>query len=226
MENVISACRSCHTKLVFFDNIYMYDASSLNPITEEHKINPPSKKGEVRNRISQMLLDAIEHEEIDALIARSADFYGPSIRDVSMLTEMIMNPMFQGKKVRWLGGLNFKHSFTYTPDAGRATALLGNTPDAYGEVWHLPTAENPPTMQEWIDLIAQKLGKKTKPQVISRFMLKSLGLFIPIMKEISEMAYQYDRDYVFSSRKFEERFKLPPTPYREGVDQIVRKDYA
>jgi len=32
-----------------------------------------------------------------------------------------------GKKANWQGSANYKHSFTYTPDAGKATALLGNT---------------------------------------------------------------------------------------------------
>ena len=32
----------------------------------------------------------------------------------------------------------------YTPDAARAVALLGNTPDAFNQVWHLPTDKNPP----------------------------------------------------------------------------------
>jgi hypothetical protein len=37
---------------------------------------------------------------------------------------------------------NKKHSFIYTPDAAKATAILGNTPDAYNQVWHLPTDDH------------------------------------------------------------------------------------
>jgi len=33
-----------------------------------------------------------------------------------------------------------------------------------------------------------------------------LGLFIPLMREMPEMMYQYDRDYVFNSDKFTNHF--------------------
>lgn len=225
MDNLIRACKEQKAKLVFFDNIYMYDGSNLNPITEDHPINPPSKKGKARAQIAQMLWDAVNEGDIEALIARSADFYGPSINNVSMLTELIIKPYSQGKSAQWFGSANYKHSFTYTPDAAKATALLGNTPEAYGEVWHLPTAANPLTIKEFIDLFAEKFNVKPKYRVANKFMVRVLGLFIPIMKELVEMLYQYDQDYVFNSDKFEKKFDLTPTSYLDGVDEIMRVDY-
>jgi nucleoside-diphosphate-sugar epimerase len=225
MKNVINACKEHKAKLVFFDNIYMYDGSNLNPITEDLPINPPSKKGQVRAHIAQMIWDAVEKGEIEALIARAADFYGPSIKDVSVLTEVGFNPLSQGKKANWLGKPNCKHSFTYTPDAGKAAALLGNTPDAYGEVWHLPTTGNPPTGKEWIEIIAKELGVEPKYQVAGKFIARIMGLFVPAMAELVEMIYQWDRDYVFNSDKFEKRFGFTPTPYLDGVREIIRLNY-
>ena len=119
----------------------------------------------------------------------------------------------------------FKHSYTYTPDAGKATAILGNTDDAYNQVWHLPTAPNPLTGKEWIEAIATELGVKPRYQVASRFMVRLMGYFNPILGEMVEMLYQYDRDYVFVSDKFEKRFDFKPTPYSEGIKAIVESDY-
>jgi len=226
MKNVIEACKANRSKLVFFDNIYMYDGSNLNPITEEHAINPSSKKGKVRMEIARMLLNAVNKGEIEALIARSADFYGPSVKNVSMLTETVLNPLSKAKKAQWIGSIKFKHSFTYTHDAAKATALLGNTPDAFGEVWHLPTAPNPYTAKQFIEIIAGMFGVKPKYQVANKFMLRIIGLFVPIMREMIEMAYQYDRDYVFSSEKFENKFGFEPTSYSEGIREILKKDYG
>jgi len=225
MKNTIDACKEHKAKLVFFDNIYMYDGSNLNPITEELPINPPSKKGEVRARIAQMIWDAVEKGEIEALIARAADFYGPGIKDVSVITEVAFNPLSEGKKANWLGNPDCKHSYTYTPDAGKATALLGNTPEAYGEVWHMPTAGNPPTGKEWMEMIAKELGKEPKYRVVGKFMLRIMGLFTPAIRELIEMMYQYDRDYVFNSDKFEKRFNFKPTPYLDGIREVVKSDY-
>jgi hypothetical protein len=42
------------------------------------------------------------------------------------------------------------------------------------------------------------------------------------MWEIPEMMYQYNQDYIFVSDKFEKQFAFTPTPYREGVREILR----
>lgn len=224
-ENIITACQQQSCKLVFFDNIYMYDPEFLGDMTEETPVNPISKKGKIRAKIAQMIMTAVESGKLTALIARSADFYGPTIQNTSMLTESVFKPLSEGKKANWIGGVKYKHSFTYTPDAGKATAMLGNTPDAYNQIWHLPTANNPLTGKEWILAIADELAVKPRYLQAPKFMVRILGLFIPIMREILEMMYQYDRDYVFNSNKFNKRFDIKATPYLDGISHIVKTDY-
>ena len=170
-------------------------------------------------------MDHVNKGSIQGLIARCADFYGPSIANNSILTETVFKPLSQGKKATWLGNPDKKHSFTFTPDAARATALLGNSPEAWGEVWHLPTAPNPYTGNEWITHVAEALDAEPRYRAVGRPLVRFLGLFSPIMRETSEMLYQYDRDYVFDSSKFEGHFDLKPTPYREGIRQVVEADY-
>ena len=225
MRNVINACKTHNSKLVFFDNIYMYDSNYLNGMTEETPINPPSEKGKVRAKIAKMIMDEVDSGNLTALIARCADYYGPNIKNTSMLTEIVLNNISKGKRANWMMSLNHKHSFTYTPDAGKATAMLGNSDKAYNQVWHLPTASNPLTGQEWIDAIAKEMGKEPKSLVLSMFLLKILSLFVPVMKELKEMVYQYDREYVFDSSKFDEEFDFIPTTYEEGIKEIVDKEF-
>jgi hypothetical protein len=52
-----------------------------------------------------------------------------------------------------------------------------------------------------------------------------MGWFMPIMKEMVEMLYQYDRDYDFNSSKFEKKFKFKPTSYLDGIREVVQADY-
>ena len=225
MQNVINACVSNNCRLVFFDNIYLYSGQNLNPIKETNTVDPPSKKGKVRNEIVQMIWQAVEQKKLQALIARCADYYGPSIQNTSLLTETVLKPLGKGGTANWLMSDKYKHSFTHIADAAKATALLGNTASAFGETWHLPTARNPLTGKEWIELIAREMGVKPKYRVVNKTMVRIFGLFVPAMRESVEMLYQYDKDYVFNSDKFEERFSLRPTPYVEGVRQIVESDY-
>ena len=225
MRNTIEACRTSGSKLVFFDNIYMYDREHLSPMDENTPVRPTTRKGAVRAMIADMLMEAVQKDQVDALIARCADFYGPGRQKNSVLTQTVFERLASGKSAQWLLSADHIHSFTYTPDASLATAMLGNTDDAYGQVWHLPTTEKPPTGREWIEMIAEELEAKPRVQVASNFMMSAVGLFSPTLREVKEMAYQYDRDYDFRSDKFNRRFDFTPTTYRQGIKAVVDADY-
>jgi nucleoside-diphosphate-sugar epimerase len=223
MRLTIDACIKHNARLVFFDNVYMYDIDEIGHMTETSVINPPSRKGEVRRQISEMLLDEVRAGKLMALIARSADFYGPG-NEKSFITEMVYSNLKKGKRANWFCDADKKHSFTYTPDAARATALLGNTPDAYNQVWHLPTDKNSLTGREIIGLFAGEMNSSGRVSVMPVWLVKTLGLFIPILREMPEMMYQYDRNYFFDSSKFDKRFKFTTTTYQEGVRQTVEQN--
>ena len=76
MRNVIDACKRHNSRLVFFDNVYMYDHNHLQHMTEETPIRPTSKKGAIRKQIADMLMSEVKEGDFTALIARSADFAG------------------------------------------------------------------------------------------------------------------------------------------------------
>ena len=220
MRSTIDACVRNKARLVFFDNVYMYDIKDIPHMTEDSPINPPARKGIVRKQISQMLMDEVKAGRLEALIARSADFYGPGA-DKSLVNEMVIKNLSKGKAAGWPVDADKKHTFTFVPDAAKATALLGNTSDAYNQVWHLPTDRNALTGREFVSLFAESMKKKNKVSVMPVWLFKILGIFIPILKEMPEMMYQYDRDYIFDSSKFEKKFNFKPTTYREGVRQTV-----
>lgn len=217
---VIDACIKFNSKLVFFDNIYMYDKGEITHMTETSKINPPSKKGKVREEIATLIMDKVKEGKLQALIARAADFYGPG-NDKSILIETVYKNLKKGKRSNWLIDANKKHSFTYTPDAAKATAILGNSPDAYNQIWHLPTDKNSLTGKEWVNLFAKEMNVSPKLTVLPLWIIKALGIFMPLMREMPEMMYQYDRDYFFDSSKFEHYFNYTPVKNEDAVRTIV-----
>ncbi len=224
MQNVINACKQHGTRLVFFDNMYALDVAHVGHMTEESPINPPSKKGEVRAQLDRMLLEAMAKGELQAIIARSADFYGPRITNgTSVLYELTVKNMRNGKPANWFCSFDKKHSFTYTPDAARATAILGNDAAAYNQVWHLPTAHNPLTGGAWIDLLAREMNVAPRRMLAPKFMIRIMAMFNPLMRELSEMLYQYDRDYIFDSSKFEKAYNFTPTSYAEGARRMIKE---
>ncbi|MBI1342700.1 MAG: NAD-dependent epimerase/dehydratase family protein [Terrimonas sp.] len=221
MRATLDACIKHGSKLVFFDNMYLYDKAAMSYMTEDSPVLPPSEKGKVRQQIADMLLHDTKSGKLEALIARSADFYGPR-NEKSVLQEMAYKNLKKGKRPNWMIDADKIHSFTYTPDAARAVAILGNTATAYKQVWHLPTSSEPITARKMIDLFNQEMGMSKKVSVIPMWMLKILGIFIPILREMPEMMYQNDRDYFFDSSKFNRQFSFTPTSYEAGVRETVK----
>ena len=220
MQNVINACKYYKAKLVFFDNVYMYDRFHIGHMTEETPVRPTSKKGEIRTKIANNLWNELNHGRITALIARSADFIGPRN---SMLIELVYNKLKKGQKANWLADAHKVHNFTNTIDAAKGTAMLGNTPEAYNQIWHLPTDKTYMTGKKWIELFAKEMNTKFAYRETPLWMLGLLGIFKPILKEIKEMGYQFERDYFFDSSKFEQKFDYTPFTPTESVQDIIKK---
>ena len=220
MKAVINSCKKHDAKLVFFDNVYLYDKSAIPHMIETSPIHAPSKKGEVRQQLHEMIMSEVEKNNLTALIARSADFYGPDNKS-SALNMMVVDNLMKGKKAQAFGNINKIHTYTFTPDAAKATAILGNTTDAFNQVWHVPTTKEKLTNLQWVQLIADELKVEPKIQTIPLWMIKILGLFIPIMREFPEMIYQNEQDYIFDSTKFEKRFAVTATAPKDGIRILI-----
>jgi nucleoside-diphosphate-sugar epimerase len=220
MQQVINSCKKHNAKLVFFDNIYMYSKTAVPFMTEDSAIDPPSEKGKVREHLREMIIDEVEKKNLTALIARAGDFYGPDNKN-SALTIMVADNLMKGKKAQAFGNINKIHTYTYTPDAAKATAILGNTSDAFNQEWHLPTTKEKLTTLGWIELIAKELKKEPKIQTVPAWMLYILGIFVPVMREFPEMLYQYEQDYIFDSSKFEKRFGIFATTPEIGIKKTI-----
>ena len=220
MRNVIGACKHHGARLVFFDNVYSYGRVD-GLMTEDTLFNPISKKGEVRAKIATMLLDEMRNGKVQAMIVRSADFYGPGAAN-SFPHATVFERLRAGKAPQWIGDPNAVHTFTYTPDTGRAVAVLGSTPEAYGQTWHLPTSKEPLTGADFARLACELAKQPYKLQVAPRWMLRLMGIFVPVLRENEEMMYQFDYDYRFDSSKIETTFGLKATSYRQGISESLR----
>ena len=221
MSGVIKACEARRARLLFFDNVYMYGAVD-GPMTEETPVRPSSEKGRIRAQIADLLLEEMRGGRISALIARAADFYGPHAAASSVPYVLALAPMLAGRRPRWLVSAKTRHSYSYTMDCAKALLLLSGADDAFGQVWHLPTAHPPITGEEFIGIAARSLGHPLRYSVLSRGMLGLAGLFNRQIYELSLMTYQNDRDYVFDSSKFERRFRFTPTSYEQGIGETLR----
>lgn len=225
MRNVIDACSRYKTRLVFLDNVYAYGQVD-GVMTEDTPFNPCSKKGEVRAAIATTLRNAMHSGEVQALIARSADFYGPGA-DLSLLAAILFSRLRAGKSPQWVGKPDAVHTFTFTPDIGRALVALGANPTAFGQTWHVPTARDlgqamgheAVTGRALTHLACKIAHQPARLQVAPRWLFRAMGWFAPVLRENNEMMYQLEHPYRFDSSKAKQAFAWQATPYSEGLAQ-------
>lgn len=224
MKNVIEGCKKQNCKLVYFDNTYAYSQDSVIQ-KEDTPMSSTGKKGRGKKLAAELLLKSIAANEIEALICRAPEFYGPGITK-SFTNALIFENIQKGKKPKVFLKDNVLRTLIYTPDASKGMALLGNTPDAYGQTWHLPCDDNRLTTKEFIAETSSQLARELKYEVLSPFKLKMASFFNTMIKETQELFPRYEIDNIFESSKFKNRFpEFKVTTYQGGIQSIL-KDYG
>jgi nucleoside-diphosphate-sugar epimerase len=220
MSNTIEACKRAGAALIFLDNVYMY-GRVVGPMTEETPYNPCSRKGEVRAQIARSLEDEMKRGALRAAIARAADFYGPHAERNALPHILALDNLMAGKPARWLVDVSLPHSFGFTLDSALGMALLGERPEALGQVWHLPTAAPPIDGRTFVELAGKEIGVPARISVLKPWMVRLAGLFNSDVAETVEMLYQSEIEYRFDSTKITRVFGITPTPYPEGIRKTV-----
>ena len=223
MENVIEGCKKQNCKLVYFDNTYMYPQDTAIQ-KEDTPMSSSGKKGTGKKLAAELLLKAMANKEIEALICRAPEFSGPG-KTKGFTNALVFEALKNGKKPKVFLSDKVLRTLIYTPDASRGMAVLANTPDAYGQTWHLPCDDNRLTYKQFMAEVSSQLGREVKYTVLSPFVLKILSLFHPMIKETKELFPRYQIDNIFDSSKFKTRFPdFEVTSYQEGIRSIL-EDY-
>ena len=222
MENTINACARHNTKLVFFDNTYMYPQNNI-PLTEETSFAPVGEKGKVRAAVAQALLHAMDIQKVEAVICRAPEFYGPD-KTKGITQSFIFENVARGKMPKVLLRDDKLRTWIWSPDASKATALIGNTPDAYHQTWHLPCDDNRLTYKQCIALISKVSAKEIEYDVLDKYFFEEGNSSHSKWKEMLELLPRYEHDNLFVSGKFKNRFPgFAVTGYEEGIKTILRQ---
>lgn len=217
-KNVIEACKINNSKLVFFDNTYMY-AKDDNEQTESSPFMPNGRKSTVRSQMAKLVLHEMESGKLNAVICRAPEFYGPE-NTQSITNSLIFNSIQAGKTPKIPISDQTARTLIWTPDTSRAVALIGNTPDSYGQTWHLPCDESI-TYHKMIEIIRSVTGMPIKYKVMKMWQFKLASLFNQNAKELQELLPRYKWDNLFSSDKFKKRFpNFEVTTFEEGIKEM------
>ncbi|MEG0286341.1 MULTISPECIES: NAD-dependent epimerase/dehydratase family protein [Vagococcus] len=218
-ENVIAACKLYQSKLVFFDNTYMYPKDNQLQ-TEQTVFKPIGRKATVRAKMANLILSEINNNDLDVVICRAPEFYGPD-KTQSITNTMFLNKIKANETPKVPINQDALRSLIWTPDASRAMALIGNTLSAYNQTWHLP-CDTPVSYREMANVAEKILSKHIKYKVIPEWQFKLIKPFSKDIQELSELLPRYRQDNLFSSDKFKHHFpNFRITTIEEGISKVL-----
>ena len=220
MANLIAAASRAGGRLVVLDNLYMLGRTGGRPMDEDTPMNPCSKKGEIRARAAERLFDAHRRGEVRAVSGRASDFYGPG-GSLTYLGDYFWKPALAGSTVWSPVSPDARHTYHYIPDVAAGLALLGcSAEDVVGRAWMLP-CQPAGTLRDLVGRFAQALGREIRVATVPRWIMSVMGLFVPLMREMGEILYQWDEPFVVDDRRFRERFGVSPTDVGPAAQATV-----
>jgi nucleoside-diphosphate-sugar epimerase len=218
-KGILDGLARTQARLVFGDNLYMYGPTQGQPIHEELPYRAAGPKGRTRAEMARLLLDAHSAGRVKVAIGRAPDFYGPRVLS-STLGEQVFIPALEGKTVNALGNVDLPHTYAYIRDFASGLVTLSDHEEAFGQAWHVPSAETVTTRQ-FVEMIGQETGHALKIRSASRLLVSLLGLFSPELREMKEMMYEFEEPYVVDHSKFARTFGVDVTPHREAIRETV-----
>jgi len=214
-RGIVAGAARAGARLVVLDNLYMYgeDTSRMN---EDTRISPVSRKGALRAQGAEEMLAADAKGEVKLAIARASDYFGPGVGERAVaFGERFFRRVLAGKSAECMGDPDQPHAYSYVPDVAEGLALLGSRAEARG-VWMLPVLPAESTRQV-VDRFGRALGRPIGVSRIPMLVLRALGVFDPVIREVPEMSYQWRQPFVVDDARFRAAFGVEATPWDDAI---------
>jgi nucleoside-diphosphate-sugar epimerase len=205
--------------VILIGTVYPYGRPRTTPVREDHPREPQTFKGRMRKAQEDLLLQAHAEGRINATVLRLPDFYGPGV-EASLLHGAAVAAVKEGI-ADMIGPIDRPHEFIFVPDVGPVVAKLVDAPAAFGHVWHL-AGPGVTTQRDLVDEMERQTGRKIKLRVAGKTMLRLVGLFKRMVRELVEMNYLLTEPVIMDDSALQRLIgPIRKTPYIEGIRQTL-----
>jgi nucleoside-diphosphate-sugar epimerase len=218
--SVLDAAAASDAVLVTLSNLYGYGPVD-HALCERDELAATSTKGRVRASMWHDVRTAHEAGSVRATEVRASDFFGPGITSTGMLGASVVPKILDHKTIALVGDLDAPHSWSYVDDVARALEVVGRDERAWGRAWHVPTSP-PRSAREAVAALADA-ARLDAPAVrqIPWSVVRAIGVLVPQLRGLHEIAYQFDAPFVVDSRDFTMSFGHAPTPFEDACAATI-----
>jgi nucleoside-diphosphate-sugar epimerase len=215
---LLAAAEQSDAVLVTASNLYAYGPVS-DPMTEDLPLAAQGAKGLTRAQMWRDALAAHDAGRVRATEVRGSDYVGPGAQ--SHLGERVVPRLLAGKDVTVMRSADTAHTWTATDDVARLLVTVALDERAWGRAWHVPS--NPPrTQREAVGDLCRVAGlDPVKVKEYPSLLIRGMGLFNPLMRELREVAYQLEDPFVLDSTAAQQTSGLAPTPWDDVLAGVI-----
>ncbi len=206
-------------EMLLVGTVYPYGRVQTTPVREDHPREPHTFKGKMRKQQEDLLLEADAAGKIRGTVLRLPDFYGPRVK--SSFLDSVFTAAAKGGTANLISPIDRPHQFVYVPDVGPVVAALLRHPEAHGRWWHLG-GDGTASIQQIVAMVGELAGKPVKTRVFGMAMLRIIGFFQPMLKEMVEMNYLLTDPFIMNDDALGTLLGgLKKTPLREGLKRSL-----
>lgn len=221
---LLAASEHSGAVLAITGNLYPYGPVD-GPMVEGLPDAGPGIKARVRATMWADALAAHDAGRVRAVEVRGSDYMGAGVGDGGHVPRLVPRAL-AGKSVRVIGSADQPHSWTDVRDMARALVAVADREDAWGRVWHAPT-NAPRTQREAVADVCRAAGRApVEVRAYPKAALALAGLVSPMLRELRETAYQFERPYVLDSTAIARDLGLQPTPWAEVCRRTAGLEYC
>jgi nucleoside-diphosphate-sugar epimerase len=206
-------------QMLLVGTVYPYGRAQQTPAREDHPREPHTFKGKMRKQQEDLLLEADAAGKIRGTVLRLPDFYGPRVKNSFL--DGVFNAGAKGGTANLIAPIDRPHQFVYVPDVGPVVLDLLRHPEAHSRWWHL-AGDGTASMQEIVAMVGKRAGKPIKTRAAGLGMLRVIGLFQPILRELVEMNYLLTDPFIMDDSAVRTLLgDVKTTPLEEGLRQSL-----
>jgi nucleoside-diphosphate-sugar epimerase len=195
--------------------VYSFGRPRTTPVTEDHPREPHTFKGEMRKRQEDLLMAADAGGKLRGSILRLPDFYGPRVTK-SYISD-VFRAAAEGGTAQLVGPVDRPHEYVFIPDVPAVILKMLDDPRFYGRSWNLG-GPGTITPREFADRVFAIAGRKPRLFVAGPTLVRMVGIFNPMMREVAEMQYLFETPVILDDSALRGALGgSTKTPYEEGI---------
>ena len=201
MARVLEAMGRTGKTMLFPGNIYNFSASD-RVMTPDLPQRPQTVRGALRVRVEQQFEAAAARGDVQVLIVRAGDFYGPASSG-DWFDQVVFTDIKKGV-VKTMGKPGVPHAWAYLPDLGRAFEALASVRKSLKAFDRFHFAGHFVTGEEMGAAVARAAPAPVKVSAFPMWLLQVAGLVDPVVREVSKMRYIWQNPMELRDERLEE----------------------